>query len=147
LFTSLDRSKSKAGAAIQLLCNLVQPWFDMGSLGRIELTNGGTNDHSALALPKAKGNGAWRFDTLQVHAGLERSPVYGQCTLPVYSSASFKFESSAVADAAFATTDKYIYSRCQNVSLCFTPSRGRRLGRRLIWLNPGSPAMPDLRGA
>jgi O-acetylhomoserine/O-acetylserine sulfhydrylase-like pyridoxal-dependent enzyme len=58
----------------------------------------------------------WHFDTMQVHAGLEESPVYGQCTLPVYNTASFKFRTTAVADDAFENMDSYIYSRCQNVS-------------------------------
>jgi O-acetylhomoserine/O-acetylserine sulfhydrylase len=88
----------------------------MGSLGTNGFTSGvAENGHDAsAAAQKASGSTpAWRFDTLQVHAGLEKSPAYGQCTLPVYSSASFKFESSAVADKAFTVLDKYIYSRCR----------------------------------
>lgn len=67
-------------------------------------------------------NGKWSFDTLQIHAGLETSPAHGQCTLPIYNSAAFRFQSAADADDAFDLTrrgpERFIYSRMANVSLC-----------------------------
>ena len=62
---------------------------------------------------------AWRFDTLQVHSGLEKRPAYGQCTLPIYNTASFKFNSDDSAIFGFndiAKRETFIYSRLANVS-------------------------------
>jgi hypothetical protein len=119
----------------------------MGLLETDEPTSGGKNGQSALASQKRSDPGAWRFDTLQVHAGLEKSPAYGQCTLPVYNSASFKFNSSAVAGRAFTVMDKYIYSRCDNVSPLLQGIEEQDWSDGLIWINLGSPPLPDLSGA
>lgn len=61
-----------------------------------------------------------RFDTIQVHSGLETSPAHGKCTLPIYNSASFKFASTCDADAVFGEgglRSRHVYSRLSNVSL------------------------------
>jgi hypothetical protein len=110
----------------------------MGSLRTNEPSSGeagGTNGHTAVASPKASGPKKWRFDTLQVHAGLEESPVYGQCTLPVYSSVSFKFDSSVVAERAFSINDRYSYSRYHNVSVLLLADIEEVAGRRLMLIN------------
>jgi O-acetylhomoserine/O-acetylserine sulfhydrylase len=81
------------------------------------MTSDIANNHSSNGVTKRARR--WHFDTLQVHAGLEESPVYGQCTLPVYNSGSFKFKTSASIGDAFSAnmgTDQYIYSRMSNVS-------------------------------
>lgn len=61
----------------------------------------------------------WGYDTIQVHAGLEEDPVYGQCTLPVYDSVAFKYKSSQAIAEAFGSkglSDAFVYSRFGNVS-------------------------------
>jgi O-acetylhomoserine/O-acetylserine sulfhydrylase-like pyridoxal-dependent enzyme len=92
----------------------------MGSLDAIDGKDV-TSGQAAFVGQKPSRARSWHFDTLQVHAGLEESPLYGQCTLPVYNTASFKFKTSAGADHAFQNmTGSYIYSRCGNVSPTFT---------------------------
>ncbi|KAH6634506.1 hypothetical protein B0J18DRAFT_442373 [Chaetomium sp. MPI-SDFR-AT-0129] len=92
----------------------------MGSLENHDYpVQAGTNGHSQHAVSNGKGKAsagkrAWGFDTLQVHAGLEDRPPYGECTVPVYNTASFKFSSRAAADEAFAISTKHIYSRIHN---------------------------------
>jgi hypothetical protein len=63
----------------------------------------------------------WHFDTLQVHSGLEDETAHGQCSLPIYNSASFRFKTSKSIEAAYSFEDGprsqfYMYSRLSNVS-------------------------------
>lgn len=91
----------------------------MGSLENLDHpVKAVANGHSQRGVSNGKasaGKRAWGFDTLQVHAGLEAS-AYGECTVPVYNTASFKFSSRAAADEAFSISTKHIYSRIHNVS-------------------------------
>ncbi|KAH8797967.1 hypothetical protein F5884DRAFT_848243 [Xylogone sp. PMI_703] len=91
----------------------------------------------------SRGKRSWRFDTLQVHAGLEESPVYGQCTLPIFNSGSFKFKSAADADDAFSATrgsNKYIYTRIGN------PTQAG-FEKRMAALEDGTDALAYASGA
>ncbi|KAG9241027.1 hypothetical protein BJ878DRAFT_522769 [Calycina marina] len=60
----------------------------------------------------------WRFDTLQIHAGLEENPVHGHITLPIYNTASFKFDKLSDMNNALENmstpTNQYLYSRLSN---------------------------------
>ena len=89
-------------------------------------TNGHTNGSSEKKPLRASTNGIvknrpkWRFDTIQIHAGLEEDPKYGHCTLPIYNTASFKFGSSAALNVALSdisSSQNHLYTRVSNVSL------------------------------
>ena len=76
----------------------------------------------AVQYPSQTTKPKWRFDTLQVHSGLEKSPQHGQCTLPIYNTASFSFTSKQAEESAIfgfeeaPSFDKFLYSRIANVS-------------------------------
>lgn len=82
--------------------------------------NGVSADHHAFkAIVNQRPN--WHFDTIQTHAGLEDETAHGQCSLPIYTSASFKFKSSKKIASAFSVADgptvqTHLYSRFSNVS-------------------------------
>jgi len=83
--------------------------------------NGAADSHVVLLKNSAGAARKWHFDTLQVHSGLEDETAHGQCTLPVYSSASFRFKSSKSISSAYSFQDGpksqfYMYSRLSNVS-------------------------------
>ncbi|KAG7121596.1 Sulfhydrylase-like protein lolC2 like [Verticillium longisporum] len=62
------------------------------------------------------------YDTAVIHAGLDKTPRHGECTVPVFNSASFKFPSSAAADDAFSAVpdvQRWVYSRFGNVCYAF----------------------------
>ncbi|KAJ4268316.1 hypothetical protein NW762_002379 [Fusarium torreyae] len=84
-------------------------------------TNG--NNSNEVAMSKAAPIKArrWHFDTLQVHSGLEDETAHGQCSLPIYNSASFRFKSSKTIEDAYSFADGprsrfYAYSRLSNPS-------------------------------
>ncbi|OAP62550.1 hypothetical protein AYL99_01777 [Fonsecaea erecta] len=73
--------------------------------------------HISKGASKPKEAPGWRFDTRQVHSGLEEKPAYGQCTLPIYNTVSFKFTSDDSAIFGFgdiAKRETFIYSRLAN---------------------------------
>ncbi|PMB70830.1 O-acetylhomoserine (thiol)-lyase [Beauveria bassiana] len=80
------------------------------------------NDHVDGQLKSPKGNTGemarkLRFDTLQIHAGLDRTMKYGACALPIYQTVSFEYRSSAaMVDALsdIACSQKHLYSRVSN---------------------------------
>ncbi|TLD05448.1 uncharacterized protein PgNI_09239 [Pyricularia grisea] len=58
----------------------------------------------------------WQYETKVVHAGLDNSR-HGECTVPIYNSASFKFPTSASAEDAFRAVpdeQRWVYSRFGN---------------------------------
>lgn len=79
-----------------------------------------SEEHVTSEVTAPKGS-HWHFDTVQVHAGLDHETAHGQCSLPVYTSASFKFKSCKKIEAAFSiedgpTVQTHMYSRYSNVS-------------------------------
>ena len=94
----------------------------MGDAGIETLPDGLSNNGTLMKPwdgPAEKKKPKWRFDTLQIHAGLEDHPRYGQCTLPIYNTASFKFASSAALNVALgdiASSQNHLYTRVSNVS-------------------------------
>jgi hypothetical protein len=84
--------------------------------------NGEHNSNgSSTSKVVSKATRKWHFDTLQVHSGLENETAHGQCSLPIYNSASFRFKSSKSIEDAYSFSDGprsqfYMYSRLSNVS-------------------------------
>ncbi|KAM0349702.1 hypothetical protein ACHAPU_003531 [Fusarium lateritium] len=77
------------------------------------------NNSSGLTKSKVKKPRQWHFDTLQVHSGLDGETAHGQCSLPIYNSASFRFKSSKSIEDAYSFSDGprsqfYMYSRLSN---------------------------------
>jgi O-acetylhomoserine/O-acetylserine sulfhydrylase len=94
-------------------------------MGSIDSTNGFSNGLSngsakGQLKPAKGGKPRWGFDTLQVHAGLEDSPRYGHITLPIYNTASFKFNKLDDLNHALediSSSQNHLYTRVSNVSL------------------------------
>ncbi|KAF7192911.1 Homocysteine synthase [Pseudocercospora fuligena] len=88
-----------------------------------------TNGHHSRIRSDPPSSTTWGYDTIQVHAGLEEDPVYGQCTLPVYDSVAFKYKSSQAIAEAFGSeglSDAFVYSRFGNPT---TAAFARRIAR------------------
>ncbi|KAF4343719.1 plp-dependent transferase [Fusarium beomiforme] len=63
----------------------------------------------------------WHFDTLQVRSGLKSETSHGQCSLSIYSSASFRLKASKTIEDAYSFSDGprsqfYMYIRLSNES-------------------------------
>ena len=57
----------------------------------------------------------WSFETRQIHAGQTPDPVTGSCTLPIYQTTSYVFESAEQAASRFALKELGpIYTRMDN---------------------------------
>lgn len=87
-----------------------------------------SHEHEATVGRMSSTAAGWHFDTRQVHAGLESETAHGQCTLPVYNSASFKFKSSKSIQNAYdfdegPESQAYMYSRISNVGPSPGPCR------------------------
>ncbi|OAP62552.1 hypothetical protein AYL99_01779 [Fonsecaea erecta] len=107
--------------------------------------NGAADGHVVPVKTPARAAGDWHFDTVQVHSGLEDETAHGQCTLPVYSSASFRFKSSKSISSAYSFEDGpksqfYMYSRLSNPTTT-------GFERRMAALELGSEALSFSSGA
>ncbi|KAH6692974.1 hypothetical protein EV126DRAFT_481263 [Verticillium dahliae] len=83
------------------------------------------------------------YDTAVIHAGLDKTPRHGECTVPVFNSASFKFPSSAAADDAFSAVpdvQRWVYSRFGNPT-------NDAFERRMVALEDGVDAVSLASGA
>lgn len=94
--------------------------YDRGTKTDVNMQIKRSNGVHPPCQPLQAGRG-WEYETLVVHAGRDRSPAHGECTVPIYNSASFKFPTSAAAKDAFRDVpdqQRWVYSRFGNVSQC-----------------------------
>mgnify|MGYP002264509139 CR=1 FL=1 len=83
--------------------------------GRVDLSPAAHFPDTERMLPMVQ-NPAYRFETLQLHAGQESpDPATGARAVPIYQTASYVFHNSAHAAARFGLTDPgNIYGRLTN---------------------------------
>jgi O-acetylhomoserine (thiol)-lyase len=84
---------------------------------------------------------AFKFDTLQLHAGLQPDPANGSCAVPIYQTAAFRFKDFHSAELiASGREPGFEYSRISNPTT-------DALERRIAALEGGTAAMAVASGA